>query len=197
MHDFILNLSLHHSIWVYLFIVVIAMLEGPYLSLFLGGFLFAGYFSLLPVYFSLMLGDLIGDVIWYFAGHRYGHRFVTRFGHKFNLTESHVEKMKSLFHERKDYVLFLSKITNGFGLAIVVLFTAGLSRIPFKRYLTINLLGQFIWSGLLLIVGYSFSNLYTQITSWAGKISLVIFALCLLFILFRYAKSVNKKLKLD
>jgi membrane protein DedA with SNARE-associated domain len=195
MHEYLLAFSLSHSILIYAVVVIIAMLEGPFLSLFLGGLLFAGYFSLIPLYVSLMLGDLIGDVVWYYLGFRYGHGFATRFGKRFNITEDHITKASDLFHQYKNPVLFLSKISNGLGFAIVVLFTAGLSKIPFWRYVFINVLGQLIWSGVLLAIGFYFGNLYVQITSVAGKIFLVAAGLVIIVLIFRYIKYLGKKLE--
>jgi len=135
-----------------------------------------------------MLGDLIGDAGWYYVGRRYGHVFVTRYGKYFNVTESGVERMTRLFHRYKNSVLFLSKISNGFGFALVTLTTAGMVRIPFGRYMLVNLMGQLIWTGFLLDAGYFFTHLCVTVNSVVGRMSLVAAGAILAAIGYRYWK---------
>jgi len=193
MHEFLLTFVVAHPFEVYFVIVLLALAEGPYLSLILGGLLSAGYFSFIPLYFSLMFGDLLGDIVWYYLGFQYGHRFVNRFGKYFDITEKHIEKVKEKFHQHKNPILFLSKITNGFGFAIVVLFTAGLTRIPFPRYMSLNVLGQTIWSGLLIGVGYFFGNLYVRISTITGKLLLISVAIIIIILIARFVRNYRKR----
>jgi membrane protein DedA with SNARE-associated domain len=168
--------------------------EGPLVSLTSGALLFAGYFHFLPLYICLMLGDVVGDVVFYYIGYHFGYRFVSRFGKRFKITEKHIAKVQEIFHHRTNVILFFSKITNGLGFSAVVLFTAGLSRIPFLGYLSINLLGQLIWSGILIAVGYFFSTLYVQINDFAGKLSLVLGTVTLVFIVYKYVQHFRVKI---
>src|SRR5689334_14624202 len=115
MKELLINLSANHAAWVYALIVLIAFIDGPYISLILGALIKLNYFSFLPIYFALMAGDLIGDVLWYHIGFYYGHSFIKKFGKYFNVTEQNIEKVKEIFHKHKHPILFISKITNGFG----------------------------------------------------------------------------------
>lgn len=152
-----------------------------------------GYFGFLPVYAALMAGDVLGDTFWYYVGYFYGHKFIIRFGKYFNITELNVEKVKDLFHKHKHPILFISKITNGFGFGLAVLITSGMAKIPFGKYLAVNVLGQFVWTGLLIGIGYFFGNLYIQINNIAGRFFLFAI-LALLFVAFlRYKKYLENK----
>ncbi len=173
MQEWLIQVAHTHQYIVYAIIVVLACAEGPILSMLFGVLIKLDYFSLLPVYAALMIGDLIGDVIWYYIGRYWGHSFIKRFGKYFSITEESVAKVERIFHKYKHPILFISKISNGFGFALVTLMTAGMVRIPFWRYLSINIIGQFIWSGLLIGVGYFFSNLYLQVDSILGRIAVV------------------------
>ena len=177
-----------HEYLVYAVIVFLACAEGPWLSLILGVLTRLGDFSFLPVYVALMLGDLIGDIAWYYIGRRYGDRFVARYGKYFKVTRSGVERMTRLFHRHKKWILFLSKISNGFGFAIVTLMTAGMVRIPFGTYIAVNLLGQLIWTGLLLGIGYFFSHLYITVHNIIIRLSLIAAAVVLAVIGYRFWK---------
>lgn len=192
MQEWLIQLSQNHSYIVYAIIIILACAEGPILSMIFGVLIKLGYFGFIPVYIALMLGDVIGDSGWYYVGRRYGHGFIKRFGKYFSVTEGGVEKMTKIFHTYKHPILFVSKISNGFGFSLVTLITAGMVKIPFGKYLFTNLLGQFVWSGILLGVGYFFSNLYIQVDTWMSRVGIIALfvALVVLFVGFtKYLKG--------
>ncbi len=195
MYEYLLNVLTIHPYAVYLLILVLAFAEGPFISLTSGALLYAGFLSFWPIYIILMFGDLIGDVLLYYLGYHYGHNFAVKFGRYFKLTEAHIEKAKELFHQHKDWILLFSKTTNGLGFAVAVLFTAGMSRIPFWRYISLNILGQLVWSGMLIAVGYFFSHAYVQINNVFGRVSLVLGAVVVLFLVVRYVKQVRSQIE--
>jgi len=191
--NWIIHFGTAHEYLVYLLIIVVACAEGPWISLILGVLLRLGFFYFWPIYISLMLGDLIGDIIWYYIGRKYGHSFIGKHGHRFSITEVGVERMTRLFHKHKDVVLFLSKISNGLGFAIVTLMTAGMIRVPFGRYILVNMIGQLAWTGFLLGVGFFFSNLYITIDNVLGKISITAVIVILIYFGYRYFKTLKAK----
>jgi membrane-associated protein len=197
MQEFLINLSVHHEILIYAFIVVFACAEGPFLSMIFGVLIRLGYFDFWPVYLALMAGDLIGDVGWYYVGHHFGHRFIKRWGKYFHVTESGVEKVTKIFHDHKHKILFISKITNGLGFALATLITAGIVRIPFRRYLTINLIGQFVWSGFLIGVGYFFSHLYITVDFILGKMFIIALFIILFLMFLGFMKYLQNKIKIN
>ena len=186
MQEWIIQFGAHHQYLIYVAILLIAIVEGPVLSMIFGALLSLGYFSLIPIYLTLMLGDVISDVTLYHIGRKYGHSVVRRFGKYFNVTEKEIAKAEKLFHENTYKILFVSKITNGFGLSFAVLTTAGIVRIPFRKYLLTNIAGQMIWSGALLAVGYFFSQSYIHINNIFGRVFLIALALAMLYWLYRY-----------
>jgi membrane-associated protein len=193
--QWILTFEVTHEYLVYAMIIFLACIEGPWLSLIFGVLIRLGDFSFLPVYTSLMLGDLIGDSAWYYVGRRYGGRFVVNYGKYFKVTASGVERMTSLFHHYRDSVLFLSKISNGFGFALVTLTTAGMVKIPFGRYMLVNLLGQFVWTGLLLGAGYFFTHLYLTVTTVLERVSLIAAGVVLATVGFRFWKYLRGRVE--
>lgn len=193
MPEWIISFALNHDLLIYFLAIVFAFFQGPLLALIFGVLLSLGYLHIIPVYVSLMLGDLIGDTIWYHVGRKYGHSFVARWGTYFSLTEDRLAKVFHLFKRFNNTVLFVSKITNGFGFAIVTLMAAGMIRVPFGKYLFINLAGQFIWTGALIVIGYTFSNAYIYFDNWDGRVSLTIGLVCLAFLIYRYVSYLRAK----
>jgi membrane protein DedA with SNARE-associated domain len=154
----------------YLIIYPLTVVFGPPVVLIAGFLLRLGVFSFWPIYFLVLAGDLTGDVIWYYVGRHGARRLIERFGRWFSVTEKEVERGEVFFHRHQAKILFISKLTTGFGFAIAILIAAGAARVPFKKYITINALGGFIWIGFLLALGYFFGHLYTLINAsfrWA------------------------------
>ena len=58
----------------YLIILVLAIIEGPIISVFLGAMLHFVGLNFYLVFLSIVLGDLIGDSTLYFLGYKYGDR---------------------------------------------------------------------------------------------------------------------------
>ena len=189
----IVNFGTTHYYLVYIVIAIIACAEGPWISLILGVVLRLGFLYFWPIYIALMVGDLVGDVIWYYIGRRYGHSFIGKHGHRFNITEASVERLTRLFHKHKHLVLFLSKISNGMGFALVTLMTAGMVKIPFGRYIVVNAVGQLVWTGFLIGTGFFFSSLYITVDNVLGKISITAVIVILLFLAYRYYTYLKNK----
>ena len=143
--------------------IPLALVEGPVVMLVAGTLVRAGLFSFWPLFFLLAAGDFAGDVLWYLLGRHGGRRFIEKYGHYFNVTPENVEHAGGFFKNHQTKILFLSKITMGFGFAIWTLMAAGAAKVSFKKYLAINFLGEFVWTGFLMGVGYFLGNLYVAV----------------------------------
>jgi membrane-associated protein len=177
----------------YFLIIPLTIVEGPIVMVLCGFLLRLGTFDFFPLYAALTFADLIGDVIWYCVGRFWGRPFIKRFGKFFSLTEKTLEKATELFHKHHNKILFISKITMGFGFALVTLVTAGITKVPFKKYLVFNVSGQLIWTGVLLGVGYLFGNLYTTINKGFREVALVAFIIIAIIIVYGFGKYISKK----
>lgn len=193
MQEFLISLGTQYAVFSYFIIIVLAVLEGPVLSMILGVLVRLDYFAFLPVYAALMAGDLLGDVVWYYIGRTYGMRFISKFGKYFSITEEQVVRAMEMFRQHHNKILFISKITNGLTLALAVLMTAGMTRVPFWRYFAINLGGQFIWTAILMGIGYFFGNLYVEIDNWLGRISIVTLFIVAVLLFLGYKKYLQQK----
>ena len=87
----------------------------------------------------------------------------------------------------------------GLGFAMVVLIAAGLSRVPFKKYIAFNAVGQIFWTALLMSVGYFFGNFYLVLNKDLQLLSLFAFVTIIVFItrgFSRYLRNRNLQNKL-
>ncbi len=175
----------------YVLIFVGCIFEGPVVMM-TSGFLYRiGGFVFLPMYLALVFGDFTADIGWYCLG-RFGTRSaIFKLGHYFGLTPETLEKVENRFRHYHQKILIISKLTMGLGFAFIVLIVAGIFKVPFKNYVILNLVGGFIWTALLVIVGYFFGNIYTMI-SGPMKIIFVISVFVAFILALKYA---NKYLK--
>lgn len=180
--DFASLLSLF-LIYKYPIIFLATIVEGPIIMAMAGLIIRLGLASFWPIYITLMAADLTGDTIWYGVGYYFADPLTSKYGKYFGLTPELIVKIKTIFqnHERK--ILFLSKITFGFGFPLAMLVVAGMSKMSFKKYITSLFFGQFIFTGILISVGYFFGNLYVTINKDLKFISVVAFFVFIFLVL--------------
>ena len=188
MYDLLLNSTNYYSYAGYALITILAVFEGPIVTVALGSIINLGYLNFTLVYIAVILGDVIGDVFLYSMGYKYGDKAIHKIQERISIKDYHVEKVKKMFHKNKYLILIISKITNGVGFSVVVLLTAGIVRIPFVYYMAANLFGQLIWSGVLLFVGYHFVGLYNQIDSFSGKATYLALGLFIIFLIYFFTR---------
>ena len=156
----------------YVIMAPAAMFLGLIVSLIAEVLLKREFLKLAPTVIALAAGELGGDVLWYWLGRKYGDSFVDRYGRYFGITPRTVDRVKTLFGNHHDIILFTSKLTAGFGFAIPVLFTAGLAHVPFRRYMMLNIAGQFVWTAGLLSIGYFLGHIYLEVGTILEKMTL-------------------------
>ena len=185
------------SLWIdsskYILLLIGTIVEGPVIMLASGFLYHLGQFDLLPMYLCLVLGDFIADIGWYCVG-RFGTRSVIfKYGHYVGVTPEKLKKVEERFQKYHQKILIISKLTMGFGFALVVLIVAGIFKIPFKNYVILNLVGGFIWTAFIITIGYFLGNIYTAIPE-SVKISFLLAVFLMILIGFKFMnKYLSKK----
>jgi len=168
------------------------IVEGPILMI-ASGFLYrTGVFDIAPLFAALFLGDLAGDIMWYYIGVFFAGPAMRRRGKFLSLTPERFEKIHSLFHGNPGKILFISKVTMGFGLAVGTLAVAGAIRIPMKTYLIFNALGELVFVTTLLLFGYFFGQLYTMIDNTFKSEYVIASAIVAVGLLTLYTRFIKK-----
>jgi membrane-associated protein len=171
----------------------LGIFEGPIVMVISGLLVHEGFFEFWPIFAILFAGDFTGDILWYFVGRHGGRPLIEKYGKWFNVNEENVERAEQFFHTHQTKILFISKLTTGFGFAIATLIAAGAARVPFRKYVAINFFGEFIWAGFLFAVGYFFGNLYGLVDKslrWGFITGLVLFCM---FALWGFGKAMKKR----
>lgn len=192
MEIFIHNLILWLESSKYILIFIGTIFEGPVVMM-ISGFLYGlGKFDFLPMYLALVFGDFVADILWYCVG-RFGTRDVLfKYGHFLGITPEILAKVENKFNQYHEKILIISKLTMGMGFAFIVLIVAGIFKVPFKSYVILNLIGGFIWTAIIVALGYFLGNIFLMITG-PMKIVFAIFILTAFIFGIRYANNYLKK----
>ncbi|MFA6463386.1 MAG: DedA family protein [Candidatus Paceibacterota bacterium] len=167
----------------YILLFVGAFFEGPAVMVGAGFLYQQGQFNFFQMYACLVLGDFSADVFWYVVGRFGARKIVNRYGGFFNITPEIIDKVEARFKAYQDLILWISKLTMGFGFSLATLLTAGMLKVKFQKYALINIIGGIVWVFILVCVGYFFGNVYELIADqfkWlfvVGLIAFVYFAL--------------------
>jgi membrane protein DedA with SNARE-associated domain len=179
------------SLYGYVIIFPIAILEGPTIAV-ISGFLAAqGVFKIIPLFFIFLLGDFAGDVFYYSMGRYGGIPIVKKFEKFLKIKESDIEKMSHHFNKHDIKILLLGKAQP---LGSLVLMTAGFIKMNFGRFILINVISSVPKVILFLWIGYYFGSAYAKIDGYLQKIGIIIILVIILAVIiyFLYLKK-NKK----
>lgn len=177
----------------YLIIFIGGVIEGPILAVATGFLLRSGFFDLLPLFLALGIGDLVGDAVWYWVGSRFAGPALEKHGRFLTLTPESYEKIKTRFHKHHSLLLFGSKLTMGFGMALGMLMAAGAAKVPFRSYIFWNALGEALYLAALLSLGYFMGDLYGTIEKGFKTAFVVTTAIIIFGALYLFSNYLRKK----
>jgi membrane-associated protein len=176
----------------YSIIVPLAFLEGHFISLLVGFLARNGQLNIFIAGMCVMAGNLLGDIVLYWLGYFKGEKFLKKWSRYVGISDEKITKTRSLYSVHKSKILLLSKVTNGFGLSMAILFTAGIVRIGFLEYLFWNIIGESIWTGSLISIGYFLGDVYLTVDSIFFKMGIVVLFLLIVISLFYYLRKILK-----
>jgi undecaprenyl-diphosphatase len=148
-----------------------------------------GILSPVLLILTISLGAILGDSFGYFIGKKYGHDFIMKYGKYFLLKKENFEKVKKLIDEHVGKALILGRL-NSFTRATIPLVT-GTSEISFKKFLTYNILGGFIWATTFTALGFLFGASVEIALRYVGKWLLI--AIISTIIIVAVYKFINKR----
>lgn len=191
----IVILLLRYQYWI---LLPAAVVEGPIVATLSGFLVSLGVFQILPAFLILVAGDILGDTLYYALGFWSRVRGIPSWLKYIGITEDRVRKLESYFDAHGEKIVLLSK-TQAIGAAI--LFSAGVGKMPFRKYLLYNALGTIPKVLLFGLIGVYFGKGYSQIKiyiDYAGMASflLALFLIGIYVFVRKYASSRNKALKI-
>ncbi len=190
MDNEIIQLILHKGYFIMFFIMII---EGPVITIISAFLASLGFFSVLIVLLLSILGDVIGDLFFYYIGKYFGLDFIDKFGKYFGMNYKRFRKVSELFKKHEGKVIFTSKATTGLG--VITFIAAGIVRMDITKFLKFSIFGGIIWSVFLISVGYFFGYLYEEISAYISWSKWVLIVVLIIFItVFRFLKKKKKSI---
>lgn len=179
----------------YLILFPLTIIEGPIVTVTAGVLSSLGLFNFFVVYVVAVIGDLTGDALYYSIG-RFGRKPLERWGHFVGFSKERLEKMENHFADHGGKTLMAAKLSHGIG--GIVLITAGVAKISFRKFLVFNFWATLPKTLILLLIGFYFGNTIVGLRryfdfAWLGTLAITI----VLFIIYMLLRKTGKKLEKD
>ncbi len=165
----------------YALLLPLAIAEGPLVTIAGGVLVATNHLRFWPALAIVVTGDLMGDSALYALGRWGGIRLVTKWASKRAIARA--TDLQDQFRRKADQVLVTGKLTHAIGAPVLI--AAGMVRMPFGRFLTVNFLATLPKSLALLCLGYAFQSGYAAISETMTYYTIVflIAGLLLLYLL--------------
>ena len=138
-----------HGYWV---LFVGTFLEGEAILIMAGFLAFEGYLNIGGVILTSFAGSFLGDQFYFYLGHFKGRKLLRRFhtiARKFREALRLIEKYGT-------FVAFISRYTYGFRIVLPIIL--GITSLPARTFLWINLASALSWATIFALGGYLFGK---------------------------------------
>lgn len=156
-----------------------------------------GQLVLTGVIIAGSLGSLIAAAVLYWIGRKISHdtlfKYIDRYGKYLFIKSVDVKKSLDWFEKYGHRIVFFGRMIPAVRSLISI--PAGMSRMPFWKFMTYSALGTIIWTTFLACVGYYFGNnteMMHQIFSQVSYIILIIIAVIIFWVLYRRQQRKKK-----
>jgi len=174
------------------FLASLAMpLPSTALLLASGAFAAQGYLNFYGALLVGWLGNTLGDTVLYLIAYRYGKPIFKRLGLGRLINSKKFIQLEERFINHSSLVIFFSRfLIPSLGSPVDVL--AGVAKVSFKRFIFLEITGEFIYEVLYGSLGYLFGSQWQNIYKISENLTLILIIVVLLVILLRF--SLMKKI---
>ncbi len=172
------------SIWGYIVILPVSIIEGPIIAVISGFLVSMGQLNFYIVLGILLLGDALGDIMYYSIG-RWIHGPIARI-FSARVDSRRQTQLQKMFNKHSIKILLINKMHT---LGSVTLYYAGVLRMPLARFMIINVLGSVPKVLIFLAVGYFFGASYLQLQKYIGYLAIVSLAIPATFLVIYWRSS--------
>jgi membrane protein DedA with SNARE-associated domain len=137
--------------WNYLLLALLIVWQGPIATLLGGAAASAGFLRPSLVFLAGVTGNLMADILWYSVGRR-GNVDKIFDNRHLKIYRGKVDTLKATMEHHAPKFLLMAKLS--FGLAVPTLVAAGLTRLRWRKWFPIVFIGETIFTGTLVIIGY-------------------------------------------
>lgn len=156
-----------------------------------------GQLLLMGVIVAGCIGSLMAAAILYWVGYKFNHdsifRFVDRYGKYLFIKSSDVKKSLDWFECYGHRIVFFGRMIPAVRSLISI--PAGMSRMPFWKFMFYSSLGTIIWTTFLACIGFYFGENQALMQEIFSQVAYFIIAAVILFIGWIMFQKYQKKMK--
>ena len=153
-----------------------------------------GELSIGGVIVAAVLGSMVGQMPWYYAGWVLGRKRIValsaRYGRWLTVTPHEVERVFDWFHRFGPASVFFGRMVPA--IRAVISLPAGIAHMSLVSFLAFSLAGTTLWMGGLAYAGYRLGQNYQQVEVYMGPGTKIVVALIVLVYVVRLALSFRK-----
>jgi membrane protein DedA with SNARE-associated domain len=169
--------------WAYAALALLVLVEGPIATLLGAVAASTGVMRPVWVFAAAATGNLTADTLWYSLGYMGKKEWLMRWGRFLHLRRGQILRLENEVRKNALKLIFVGKLTAS--LSIPALVATGLAKVPMRRWIGALLLGEVIWTGGLVIVGYKLGESLRQVEA-VIQVFVVIAGAAALFLIGRY-----------
>jgi len=175
--------------WNYFFLFIFVIIQGPLVKLLSGAVASTTNLNLFMVMLVSIVASMTADIGWYYLG-RLGKFQSGR--HRNTRRKKIAYMLQNAMRQHYFKVLVLGKIS--LGLAIPSIVAAGLAKVSWRKWLPAVFLGEFLYTIMLIMIGYYAAESLNQANQTIKYIGLTITGIFLLFLVIYLPVSIRKSL---
>ncbi len=141
---------------------------------------------LFAVLIAGIAGAIIGDSIGYWVGMRYGEKLLSKIPNRI-LKPDHIKSAEKSIRKFGGKSVFIARFTAA--LRALVPGLAGMSKLPYRRFLAWNAVGGLLWASAFVILGYLAGSQYKRIEHYANYIGGGLLILIVIVVYVRHRRS--------
>jgi len=158
--------------WLYLIVGLLVfaeyaglLLPGETAAILAGALASSGHAHVSVVLVIVVVAAITGDCVGYEIGRRFGPRLLRlRILARY---ERRIGQAMDFLDRRGGTAVFLARFLSFFRSAMPIL--AGMSRMPYRKFMTFNVAGGVVWGTTFVLLGYVAGNSYKKVESVAGR----------------------------
>lgn len=148
--------------WNYVIIALLVAIEGPIVTLLGAAASASGVLKTSLVLASAAFGNVTADMVWYRLGYVGKMEWLQPYQRWLGIKPRQMDHLQDEMHRHASKILFFAKLSSGF--MIPSLMAAGMARVPLKKWLPTLLLGEMIWTGTLVFIGYHGTKMMSSLS---------------------------------
>ena len=116
----------------------------------------------------ISLGAILGDSVGYALGKKVGRAHFERHSRLLFLKAKHLAKTETYFREHGGETIFFGGFIGI--LRALAPFAAGMSGMPYRKFVFYNVAGGILWATAFVLLGYFFGESWCLVEKWSGRL---------------------------